>query len=172
MTLSWQGSLFDGAAPVEPLSFDRVTRHRLDERSWLDEVPGWLPDHGTVFDLLLAEAPWRQRERRMYDRTVLEPRMVAGWSGDSLADLPAPLEEMREVVSGRYRVDFDKIANKLPGFSCDWDAVKGAQQLYSVFSTIDLDQETFTGRGHTRLLQLQQLMRTGQVDGDLFWKQP
>lgn len=71
-----------------------------------------------------------------------------------------------------YRVSFDKIANKLPGFSCDWDAEKGAQQLYNVFSTIDLDQETFTGRGHTRLLQLQHLMRTGQVDDDLYWKQP
>jgi nucleoside-diphosphate-sugar epimerase len=71
-----------------------------------------------------------------------------------------------------YRVSFAKIANKLPNFACDWDAEKGAQQLHSVFSTIDLDEETFKGRGHTRLLQLQHLMRTGQVDDDLFWKQP
>ena len=109
MTLSWQGSLFDGAAPVEPLSFDRVARHRLDERSWLDEVTGWLPDHGEVFDLLLAEAPWRQRERRMYDRTVLEPRMVAGWSGPSLPDLPPRLAELRAALSGHYRLDFDSV---------------------------------------------------------------
>jgi alkylated DNA repair dioxygenase AlkB len=109
VTLSWQGSLFDGAAPVEPLSFDRVVRHRLDERSWLDEVTGWLPDHGEVFDLLLAEAPWRQRERRMYDRTVLEPRMVAGWSGPSLPDLPPRLAELRAALSGHYRLDFDSV---------------------------------------------------------------
>ena len=30
-----------------------------------------------------------------------------------------------------YRVSFDKINNKLPGFSCDWDAVAGARQLHS-----------------------------------------
>lgn len=96
--LAWQGSLFDDPAG-DDLSFDRLVRHRLDERSWLDEVPGWLPDHDEVFSSLLAGAPWRQRERRMYERTVLEPRMVAGWSGPSLADLPPRLEEVRAAVS-------------------------------------------------------------------------
>lgn len=109
VTLSWQGSLFDGGSPAEPLSFDRLTRHRLDERSWLDEVTGWLPDHGALFDLLLAGASWRQRERRMYDRTVPEPRMVAGWSGPSLTDLPARLEELRAALSAHYRVEFDSV---------------------------------------------------------------
>ena len=71
-----------------------------------------------------------------------------------------------------YRVSFEKIANKLPGFACQWDAEKGAKQLHGVFSRIDLDEATFKGRGHTRLLQLQHLMRTDQVDEDLYWKQP
>jgi alkylated DNA repair dioxygenase AlkB len=108
VSLSWQASLFDpGDGP--DLSFDRLVRHRLDDRSWLDEVPRWAPDHAAVFDLLLASAPWRQRERRMYDRTVLEPRMVTGWSGSSLASLPSRLEEMRQAVSSRYRVEFDSV---------------------------------------------------------------
>lgn len=71
-----------------------------------------------------------------------------------------------------YRVSFEKIANKLPGFSCDWDAVRGAQQLRAVFESIDLDAGTFTGRGHTRLLQLQHLIRTNQIDSELFWRTP
>ena len=71
-----------------------------------------------------------------------------------------------------YRVSFDKINNKLPGFSCDWDAVAGARQLHQVFRRIDLDADTFTGRGHTRLLQLQHLITTGQVDDELFWRKP
>jgi nucleoside-diphosphate-sugar epimerase len=69
-----------------------------------------------------------------------------------------------------YRVSFDKINNKLPGFSCDWDAVAGARQLHQVFRQIDLDAGTFSGRGHTRLLQLQHLINTGQVDDELFWR--
>jgi hypothetical protein len=68
-----------------------------------------------------------------------------------------------------YRVSFDKIHSMLPGFSCEWDAPRGAQQLYDVFSRILLDAETFTGRGHTRLKQLQYLINTGQLDADLFW---
>jgi nucleoside-diphosphate-sugar epimerase len=68
-----------------------------------------------------------------------------------------------------YRVSFEKISNKLPGFACQWDAVKGAQQLHDVFSTIDMDEATFTGRGHTRLLQLQHLIATRQLDEKLFW---
>lgn len=111
VTLSWQGSLFDAPDPEgKPgLSFDRLVRHRLDDRSWLDEATGWVPDHATVFAEMAEHAPWQQRERRMYDRTVLEPRMVAGWSGSSLAALPSRLEEMRAAVSSRYRVEFDSV---------------------------------------------------------------
>lgn len=91
------------------LTGDRAVRHRLDVRSWVDEVVGWVPDHGAVFDLLLAEADWRQRERHLYDRTVLEPRMVAGWSGARLTALPPRLAEMRAALSAYYRVDFDSV---------------------------------------------------------------
>jgi alkylated DNA repair dioxygenase AlkB len=89
------------------LSFERLTRHRLDERSWIDEVPGWAPNHAEVFAELLADAPWKQRERWMYERTVLEPRMVAGWP--TPAGLPGSLEVMRQAVSERYRVEFDSV---------------------------------------------------------------
>jgi nucleoside-diphosphate-sugar epimerase len=71
-----------------------------------------------------------------------------------------------------YRVSFEKINNKLPGFECVWDAVSGAKQLHAVFSRISLDEETFTGRGHTRLKQLQYLISSGQLDEKLFWRNP
>jgi hypothetical protein len=68
-----------------------------------------------------------------------------------------------------YQVNFDKISSQLPGFSCEWNAARGARQLFEVFSHIQLDGETFTGRGHTRLAQLEHLIRTRQLDADLFW---
>ena len=71
-----------------------------------------------------------------------------------------------------YRVDFSKISATLPGFACDWDADRGAQQLAEVFSRIQLDEATFTGPGHTRLKQLQHLLDTAQVDEHLFWTYP
>lgn len=69
-----------------------------------------------------------------------------------------------------YRVNFDKIHDKLPGFSCDWDAASGAAQLASIFKAVDLDSATFTGRGHTRLAQLEYLLRTKQIDAELLWR--
>ncbi len=68
-----------------------------------------------------------------------------------------------------YRVSFDKIAEQLPGFSCDWNAEKGAAQLRRLFERIDLDDATFSGRGHTRLKQLEHLLHTGQIDRNFFW---
>ena len=68
-----------------------------------------------------------------------------------------------------YRVSFDKISHVLPDFSCQWDAARGAAQLHEIFASIDLDTETFMGRGHTRLKQIQHLMNTGQVDENLYW---
>ena len=42
-----------------------------------------------------------------------------------------------------YRVSFDKIHERLPAFSCDWNAERGAQQLYDVFRRIDMDADVF-----------------------------
>lgn len=71
-----------------------------------------------------------------------------------------------------YRVSFAKISSQLPGFSCDWDADRGAAQLFQIYSAIDLDEPTFAGRGHTRLKQLQYLLSTKQLDSELMWAAP
>jgi nucleoside-diphosphate-sugar epimerase len=68
-----------------------------------------------------------------------------------------------------YRVSFEKINTLLPGFKCDWNAQRGAEQLYKVFSQIDMTAETFQSRGFTRLKQLEYLIRTQQIDSDFFW---
>jgi nucleoside-diphosphate-sugar epimerase len=68
-----------------------------------------------------------------------------------------------------YRVSFEKINTILPGFKCDWNAQRGAEQLFDVFNQIDMGEDTFTSRGFTRLKQLEYLIRTQQIDKDFFW---
>jgi nucleoside-diphosphate-sugar epimerase len=69
-----------------------------------------------------------------------------------------------------YRVLFDKIHERLPGFKCEWDAEKGARQLRRLFERIDMQRETFEFRAFTRLKQLEWLVRTGQLDAEFYWK--
>jgi nucleoside-diphosphate-sugar epimerase len=68
-----------------------------------------------------------------------------------------------------YRVSFEKINTMLPGFKCEWNAERGAKQLFDVFKQIEMTEETFLSRGFTRLKQLEYLIRTQQIDRDFFW---
>jgi nucleoside-diphosphate-sugar epimerase len=69
-----------------------------------------------------------------------------------------------------YRVSFDKIASKLPGFCCNWTTRLGAEELRARFEQIEFDKETYAYRAFTRLKQIRYLSRTGQIDGDFFWR--
>lgn len=71
-----------------------------------------------------------------------------------------------------YKVTFDRIRQVLPGYECDWNASKGVDQLLAIFASIALDEDLFLSRGFTRLKQLEYLIRTGQVDDELFWRTP
>jgi len=70
-----------------------------------------------------------------------------------------------------YRVSFEKIRKHLPDFKCAWDARRGAQQLYELFSKIDMPAEIFKYRTFTRLKQLEYLIRTKQIDDHFFWNE-
>jgi nucleoside-diphosphate-sugar epimerase len=83
-----------------------------------------------------------------------------------------------EVTSGppsqdnrSYRVSFDKIAARLPGYQARWSAQRGAEELRDLFERIEFTQETHEYRAFTRLKQLKYLQRTHQVDDDLYWSQ-
>jgi len=69
-----------------------------------------------------------------------------------------------------YRVSFDKIKEQLPGFSCEYNLKKGAEELHDIFTRIDMSSETFLDKPYTRLKQLKFLLETQQLTEDLFWR--
>jgi nucleoside-diphosphate-sugar epimerase len=94
-----------------------------------------------------------------------------------LAQLVAAVFPGCEVTSGppspdsrSYRVAFDKIANRLPGFECRWSARAGVEELRDLFERIDFDREMYQAAPFTRLKQLKYLVRTRQIDDDFFWR--
>jgi nucleoside-diphosphate-sugar epimerase len=93
-----------------------------------------------------------------------------------LADIVARAFPGCEVSAGppsadnrSYRVNFDKIASKLPGFKARWTAQRGAEELRKLFERIEFSPQLFEFRAFTRLKQLKYLQRTGQINDDLFW---
>ena len=103
-TLAWQATLLGEGPDDEDLSFARLARHHLDERSWVDHVPRWLLHPDQLFEELLTAGRWQQRDRHMYDNVVTEPRLVSSYTTD---DLPTRLQHVRATLSTRYRVEFD-----------------------------------------------------------------
>lgn len=70
-----------------------------------------------------------------------------------------------------YRVDFSKIVHKLPAFKPQWDARRGAEQLYAAYSRSGLTLEEFEGARYQRIGHIQQLIESGVLDQDLRYRQ-
>ena len=73
----------------------------LGEGAWLDVRREWVGRADLLFDQLVGTVAWRSERRRMYDRMVDVPRMVAFF--DECDALPDPfLEEARECLASHY----------------------------------------------------------------------
>ena len=68
-----------------------------------------------------------------------------------------------------YRVSFEKIANGLPGFRCQWTARDGALQLRKLFERISMPASTFEAPPFTRMKCLSELVSSRQIDDDFYW---
>jgi len=68
-----------------------------------------------------------------------------------------------------YRVDFSKIAQVLPEFKPQWDARKGAQELYEAYKKNDIKLDEFEGPKYKRIAHIKQLLSDGILDESLRW---
>jgi nucleoside-diphosphate-sugar epimerase len=69
-----------------------------------------------------------------------------------------------------YRADFSRIARVLPSFRPQWDARKGARQLYEAYRRIGLRLEDFEGPRYRRIDQIRRLLAEGNLGSDLRWR--
>ena len=66
-----------------------------------------------------------------------------------------------------YRVSFEKIARVLPAFKPQWDARRGAEQLYTAYRRSALTLEEFEGPRYQRISHIRRLIADGVLEGDL-----
>jgi nucleoside-diphosphate-sugar epimerase len=68
-----------------------------------------------------------------------------------------------------YRINCDKIRRLVPGFQPQWNARKGAQELYEAYRATGLTREDVESGRYIRLRHIQRLLSTGQLDASLRW---
>ncbi len=71
-----------------------------------------------------------------------------------------------------YRVDCSKIAKIIPEFQPQWNARKGAQELYDVYQKVGLTLEEFEGEKYQRIAHLKSLISRQLLDSNLRWQKP
>ena len=69
-----------------------------------------------------------------------------------------------------YRVDCSKIAKVLPNFQPQWNARKGAEELYKVYQEVGLTLEEFEGTKYQRIAHIKYLINSELLDGELRWQ--
>ncbi len=68
-----------------------------------------------------------------------------------------------------YRVDSSKIARVLPDYKPQWDARKGAEELYQAYKAADLQPGEFEGAKYRRIHHIKKLLADGALDNELRW---
>jgi alkylated DNA repair dioxygenase AlkB len=98
-----QPSLLDSGSSVEvPVIGDAAERTILTDGAWIEHLPEWIKGSDQLFQRLLHAVPWRAERRRMFDRELDVPRLVAFYEdGQPLPD-PA-LARIGDGLSAYYR---------------------------------------------------------------------
>ncbi|SEG89027.1 Alkylated DNA repair dioxygenase AlkB [Thermomonospora echinospora] len=102
MTPPFQGSLLTCDDEVHPGPLGALVRRTpLAHGAWIDLRPGWIGGADTLFQRLLHRVPWRAERRRMYERVIDVPRLLAFY--DEHAPLPDPaLDEALRILNDHY----------------------------------------------------------------------
>jgi nucleoside-diphosphate-sugar epimerase len=66
-----------------------------------------------------------------------------------------------------YRVDCSRIHQVLPDFKPQWDARRGAQELYAAYQHVGLTLDEFEGPRYKRIAHIKELIATGELDETL-----
>ncbi|MGH9465433.1 MAG: NAD-dependent epimerase/dehydratase family protein [Thermoanaerobaculia bacterium] len=180
-----------------PVYLRNATAYGVSPRLRLDLVlnnlVGWALTTGKV-TLLSDGTPWRpivhvEDISRAFVAALRAPREVihdqafnvgvtsANYRIRELAEIVAETVpgSTVEIAAGAgpdqrcYRVDCGKLERLLPDFEPQWDARRGAQELYDAYHRLGMTAEVFHGSRYTRLKHLQGLLESGRLGADLRW---
>ncbi len=112
--------------------------------------------HNTAFNVARNEDNYRIRELADIVKETV-PDCVIEYAKDAGPDKRC------------YRVDSSKIRKTLPEFQPQWDARKGAKELYASYQQVGLKLDDFEGPKFKRIDHIKMLMSKGLLGPDLRW---
>lgn len=69
-----------------------------------------------------------------------------------------------------YRIDFEKIETRLPGYASQWTLRQGIEQLYEAYRRAGLDSDAWTSPRYYRLPTILERQLAGRLDDNLRWR--
>ena len=180
-----------------PTSLRNATAYGVSSRLRLDLVlnnlVGWAHTTGKV-RLLSDGTPWRpivhiEDISRAFAAILEAPRETVHGEAYNVGRTSENyrIRELAEIVAEtvpgtvvqiapgagpdkrNYRVDCSKLERQLPQASPQWNARRGARELYDAYRAIGLTKELFDGPLYKRLAWIQELQRQGRLDPQLRW---
>jgi alkylated DNA repair dioxygenase AlkB len=103
-----QASLFGSGEPRLDAELRGLRHITLGAAAWVDHLPGWLEGHEALFELLRQTTRWQRQRRRMYERVVDVPRLVADLPEDGPGH--PVLGQAAATLSRRYSLALDRVS--------------------------------------------------------------
>ena len=112
--------------------------------------------HAQAFNVGRPEENFRVRQLAEFVRDTV-PGCELEFAGDASPD------------TRNYRVDCSKIARVLPAFKPQWNARKGAAELYKAYKSRGISVEDIEGHRYRRIGEIKRLLSSGKLDEALRW---
>jgi len=94
-------------------------------------------------------------------------REIADMVAEAVPDSSITYAEGGGPDTRSYRVDFSKIAERVPGFQPAWTVAKGVRELVDAYAREGLGAEDFAGARYTRIGTIKRLQAAGRLGTDL-----
>src|SRR4026209_267124 len=98
---SFQRDLFAVETPRCDAQLGGLQRTDLGAGAWIDHRPEWIEGHEALLAWFWPAMRWQAHRRRMYDRVVDVPRLVASWPDDGPGHPLIP--DLARALSQHYR---------------------------------------------------------------------
>ncbi|MEO8687180.1 MAG: SDR family oxidoreductase [Solirubrobacteraceae bacterium] len=69
-----------------------------------------------------------------------------------------------------YRVSFEKVGRRLPGFVPQWTVQRGIEELLAAYDRHGLTIDDFLSSRFQRIMRIRELLDAGELDVDLRWR--